>query len=124
MKLTRRAVAAAVALSLSTLSAGSASAAPTEGAAVAAAGTCSSGRFCTWTQVDYYGTKYTIPDYGNNVCMTGGNYSARSYINNSGIQGYFYANSGCTGRARAITRGSSRDIGFTARSFFFACVTC
>ena len=129
MKLTLSAATACVALALATLTPGAAAAddsRPTPRAAEAApAGTCGTARFCTWTDVDFYGTRYTIPNYGNGTCMTGNGYTARSYINNSSIEGYFYSNTGCSGLARAVTRGSSsRNIGFTARSFSFACVSC
>jgi len=128
MNPSRCVAAACVALLLSVVSAGPASASADRTAEapskVAAAGTCGTTQFCTWSLKDFYGTKYAIPDHGNGVCMTGNNYQARSYINNTGIQGYFYANAGCSGRSRGISKGRNADIGFTARSFLFACVTC
>jgi hypothetical protein len=137
----RCAVVTCVALSISIVSAASASALPandpgSDGTRVtaqvstaraqgeiAAAPVCGRTQFCVWASANYTGDKHGIPDRGTGICWVG--IPTRSFINNSNVEGYFYANGNCSGRARAVTGHTrSADIGYTAQSFLTACVSC
>jgi hypothetical protein len=81
--------------------------------------------FCKWSGTNFTGTRIGMPDYGNGTCLVIPTHPARSYVNYGNVEGYFYANSDCTGRSRAVTHDSQNpNIGFAAWSFRYACVSC
>ncbi|MQA77020.1 MAG: hypothetical protein GEV10_00820 [Streptosporangiales bacterium] len=99
-----------------------ASAAPTPATESAQAGTCAAGDFCIWRYRNYTGTIGVIIDQPNGSCPW--KLDKQSYINNTGIEGYFYSGANCTGRVKPVTHNSRGNIGFVARSFKHACVSC
>ncbi|TDD02062.1 hypothetical protein E1292_24450 [Nonomuraea deserti] len=100
-------------------------AATVSGGGTAAAGAaCASGTFCIYRQADYCCTAFQITPAPSGTCQTLST-SYWSYINKRSIEGYFYSTTNCTaGSVRAVNHGSQANIGFGARSFKHACVSC
>ncbi|GAA0947052.1 peptidase inhibitor family I36 protein [Pseudonocardia zijingensis] len=88
---------------------------------------CPDGSFCTWEEAGYIGEPQTYRDLADGCHeLTPDERQTRSYMNKgSGLEGYFHSEPGCAGDTRAVLSTSeSTDIGFTARSFEVACVSC
>ncbi|GLZ35726.1 hypothetical protein Lesp02_79130 [Lentzea sp. NBRC 105346] len=70
---------------------------------------------------------YTFVEYPSGYCEEnlvferGG---IRSYMNKSNNEGYWYSNTNCTGSRHAMKYYSNDNIGFEARSFRAACISC
>jgi 2-keto-3-deoxy-6-phosphogluconate aldolase len=83
---------------------------------------CGSNEFCAWSATNFGGSKHVLAE--SQWCYQI-NTEARSYVNNTNIEGYFRETVFCGGQSYPVTYdSSSRDIGFTAVSFEFACVSC
>ncbi|MGI5192137.1 peptidase inhibitor family I36 protein [Streptomyces sp. CA-288835] len=111
---------AGAAAALLMLGASPSSAAPT-------AAPCSQGTYCWWSGANFGGNgiSYTGDLVTGTCYLTTNVGSVRSYAHYHRQEGYFYANSNCTGRSHAVrARTESRDIGFNAYSFKAACVSC
>ncbi|WP_370948503.1 peptidase inhibitor family I36 protein [Amycolatopsis sp. cg5] len=111
-------VAAAVAIAGATL---------TPAATASVEASCEAGRFC-WFQFDNFGgavTSYRSTNPGQCYGIGGAGYT-RSYINNTGVQGYFYASKDCSGSPGGVMLPNKQatDTGVYAYTFRDACVTC
>ncbi|MED7930438.1 peptidase inhibitor family I36 protein [Nonomuraea sp. LP-02] len=93
------------------------------GSPASAAPACGSGTFCIYKKANYEGWPFQITRSPSGTCETLGN-PFLSFINNSTIEGYFYSSTSCSGSARAVQSGGRGNIGFSARSFKHACVSC
>ncbi|TQM45190.1 peptidase inhibitor family I36 protein [Pseudonocardia cypriaca] len=83
---------------------------------------CGSREFCAWSAAGFGGSKNVIFETPWCHQISGG---ARSYVNNTNLEGHFRETPLCGGRSHPVTyRSSNRDIGFNAVAFEFACVSC
>ncbi|WP_053849390.1 peptidase inhibitor family I36 protein [Streptomyces sp. NRRL B-24085] len=95
--------------------------------AAPAAAPCNQGSYCWWSGANFSGSgiSYTGDLVSGGCYLTSHVGSVRSYAHYHRQEGYFYANSNCTGRSHAVRAHSENpDIGFNAYSFKAACVSC
>jgi hypothetical protein len=94
------------------------------GGGTATAAACSSGIFCIYRQPNYCCSALQITPMPSGTCQELAS-TYWSYINNRSIEGYFYSTRNCTsGSVKAVTNNSRANIGFGAKSFKHACVSC
>ncbi|MEE1930122.1 peptidase inhibitor family I36 protein [Streptomyces sp. TRM 70351] len=100
---------------------------PAAWSAPTAAAPCAQGNYCWWSGTDFGGRAVAYNgDLEWGACYTTAHVgSVRSYAHYHRQEGYFHANGDCTGRSRAVLGFTeNRNIGFDARSFRAACVSC
>lgn len=101
-------------------------AAAVAGKRVAAPAPCGAGLNCWWSNTGYTGHQITWRGQSApGSCAATPGHQIRSYAFYGGQEGYFYPSTNCTGPSRpALYNTESSDLGFIARSFKAACVSC
>lgn len=85
---------------------------------------CGGTYICVYTGVNYGGSVKDMLERPNGTCdKFAGTYLSYKSVS-ANYEGYFYSGSNCTGSAKAAPRHSGGNMGFIARSFKHACVSC